>query len=44
LKSRTRAEGLEAASGSPEEFGEVIRRDVQKWRRVMKEAKLKRED
>jgi tripartite-type tricarboxylate transporter receptor subunit TctC len=44
LKNRTRAEGLEVAGGPPQEFGDVIRRDVQKWRRVMQDAKLKREE
>jgi tripartite-type tricarboxylate transporter receptor subunit TctC len=44
MKSRTRAEGLELAGGAPEELGEVIRRDVERWRRVVREAKLKRED
>jgi tripartite-type tricarboxylate transporter receptor subunit TctC len=44
MRTRTRTEGLEPAGGPPEELGEVIRRDVEKWRRVMREAKLKRED
>ena len=43
MKSRTRAEGLESAGGPPEEFGETIRRDVEKWRRVIREAKISRE-
>jgi len=42
-KHRSRAEGLETAGGPPEEFGEIIRRDVQKWRKVVKEANIKRE-
>jgi tripartite-type tricarboxylate transporter receptor subunit TctC len=42
-RNRSRAEGLETAGGPPEEFGEIIRRDVQKWRNVVKEAKIKRE-
>ncbi len=43
MKSRSRAEGLETAGGSPEEFAEIIRRDVGKWRKVVKDAKIKRE-
>ena len=43
MKSRTKAEGLESAGGPPEEFGETIRRDVEKWRKVIKDAKLQRE-
>ena len=40
MKKRTRAEGLEIAGGPPEELGEIIRRDVEKWRRVIREAKI----
>jgi tripartite-type tricarboxylate transporter receptor subunit TctC len=43
IKTRTRLEGLEAAGGPPEELGETIRRDVEKWRRVLKEGKIRRE-
>jgi len=43
MKSRTRAEGLESAGGPPAELGETIRRDVEKWRRVIREAKISRE-
>ncbi len=43
MKSRTRAEGLESAGGLPTELGEMIRRDVEKWRRVIREAKISRE-
>jgi tripartite-type tricarboxylate transporter receptor subunit TctC len=43
MKVRTLAEGLEAAGGPPAEFGETIRRDVEKWRRVIREAKISRE-
>jgi tripartite-type tricarboxylate transporter receptor subunit TctC len=43
MKARMKAEGLDVAAGPPQEFGEVLRRDIQKWRRVMKEAKIKRE-
>ncbi len=44
MKVRTRAEGLDAAGGPPEEFGELIRRDIEKWRKVVKAAKINRED
>ena len=43
MKSRTKSEGLETAGGPPEEFGEIIRRDVEKWRKVIKEANIPRE-
>ena len=43
MMKRTRAEGLDIAGGPPEEFGEVIRRDVEKWRRVIREAKISSE-
>lgn len=41
MKSRTQGEGLELAGGLPEEFGAVVKRDIEKWRRVMKEAGIK---
>ena len=43
MKMRTRAEGLDAAGGPPQELGALIRRDVEKWRRVISQAKIKRE-
>ena len=43
MKKRSRAEGLEIAGGPPEEFGGVLKRDIEKWRRVIKEAKISRE-
>jgi tripartite-type tricarboxylate transporter receptor subunit TctC len=42
-KNRSRAEGMDPAGGPPEEFRETIRRDVEKWRKVVREAKIKRE-
>jgi tripartite-type tricarboxylate transporter receptor subunit TctC len=42
-KARMRAEGLEPGGGSPEQCQQVIRQDIEKWRRVIKEAKIKRE-
>lgn len=43
MKSRFSAEGLETAGGPPKEFAETIRRDVEKWRKVVKEANIRRE-
>jgi len=43
MKARTKAEGMDPAGGPPQEFGDVIRRDVEKWRRVISEGKIKRE-
>ena len=43
MKARTKAEGMDPAGGPPKEFGDVIRRDVEKWRRVISEGKIKRE-
>jgi tripartite-type tricarboxylate transporter receptor subunit TctC len=43
MKSRLKSEGLETAGGPPAELGETIRHDVEKWRRVIREAKIKRE-
>jgi tripartite-type tricarboxylate transporter receptor subunit TctC len=43
MKARAKTEGLEPAGGPPQELGEIIRRDVEKWRRVMREAKIRRE-
>ena len=42
MKTRVRGEGLDLAGGPPEEFGEVVRRDIEKWRRVIREAKIPR--
>jgi tripartite-type tricarboxylate transporter receptor subunit TctC len=43
MKNRMRGEGLEGGGGAPQQLGEVIARDIEKWRRVVKEAKIKRE-
>ncbi len=43
MKRRSSAEGLESAAGSPEAFGERIRQDVEKWRKVVVQAKIRRE-
>jgi tripartite-type tricarboxylate transporter receptor subunit TctC len=44
MKNRARSEGLEITAGPPQEFAGIVRRDIEKWRRVMKEAKIQRED
>jgi tripartite-type tricarboxylate transporter receptor subunit TctC len=40
MKRRLAAEGLEPAGGPPEEFLKIIRRDVEKWNRVVKDMKI----
>jgi tripartite-type tricarboxylate transporter receptor subunit TctC len=42
-KNRTSGEGLELAGGPPAEFGAVLKRDITKWRRVIREANIRRE-
>jgi len=41
LKKRLAADGVEPAGGPPEQFIEVIRRDVEKWKKVVKAANIK---
>ena len=43
MKARTKSEGMDTAGGPPQEFGERLRLDVEKWRRVIGEGKIKRE-
>ena len=43
MKERTRGEGLDLAGGAPERFGERIKADIEKWRRVMKESHVEQE-
>ena len=40
MKGRLAAEGVEPAGGPPEQFLRIIRRDVEKWKRVVKEMKI----
>lgn len=40
MKSRLVGEGLEPAGGPPDQFLKIIRRDVEKWKRVVKEMKI----
>jgi len=44
MKRQMQSEGLEAAGGPPAEFTTFIKRDVEKWRRVVREAKIRRTD
>ncbi len=41
MQSRMKAEGLEPGGGPPEAFQRIIRNDIEKWRRVIREAKIK---
>jgi tripartite-type tricarboxylate transporter receptor subunit TctC len=43
LKNRTRSEGLDLAGGPPEEFGAMVKNSIEKWRRVIREAKIQPE-
>ena len=43
VKKRAASEGLEITGGPPQELAVVLKRDVEKWRRVMKEAGIQRE-
>jgi tripartite-type tricarboxylate transporter receptor subunit TctC len=40
MKERLANDGMEAIGGPPETFHGMIKRDVEKWRRVVREAKL----
>jgi tripartite-type tricarboxylate transporter receptor subunit TctC len=40
MKERLARDGIEPVGGAPAIFQEVIRRDVEQWKRVVKEAKL----
>ena len=40
MKLRLAAEGLEAAGGPPEQFRAIIRRDVERWKRVAREMRI----
>jgi len=41
MQRRLRVEGLEPAGGPPSEMHEIVKRDVNKWREVMKKANIK---
>jgi len=40
MKRQMRGEGLEPGAGPPEDFHKAVSRDVTKWRRVIKEARI----
>jgi tripartite-type tricarboxylate transporter receptor subunit TctC len=40
MKERMAGEGLQPVGGTPEHFLKVIQRDVEKWRKVVKDAKV----
>ena len=42
MQRRTRAEGLEPGGGPPAQLQQIIKRDVERWRKVIKEAKIER--
>lgn len=43
MKDRFANEGLEPAPGTPENFAEVLKRDVERWKQVVREANVKAE-
>jgi len=44
MKRQMQGEGLELAAGPPEQLQEYIRKDVDKWRKVIKDGNIKREN
>ena len=43
VKERMAGEGLEPAGGSPERFREFLKREIEKWQKVVKVANIKPE-
>jgi tripartite-type tricarboxylate transporter receptor subunit TctC len=43
MRARLEAEGAEAGSGSPEDFGVFFRAEIEKWAKVIKAAGIKLE-
>jgi tripartite-type tricarboxylate transporter receptor subunit TctC len=41
VRQRLTALGTEIAGGTPEELGEIVAREVQKWARVVKDRNLR---
>ncbi len=41
MKERMAGEGLEPVGGPPSRFGDVLKRDVPKWRKVVQDASIK---
>ncbi len=42
-KARMKAEGMEPGGDPPEQFQQVLSRDIGRWRKVMREAHIKPE-
>ena len=40
MQERMASEGIEPMGGAPERFRSAIRRDVEKWKRVVRDAKI----
>jgi tripartite-type tricarboxylate transporter receptor subunit TctC len=40
VKGKLLAQGGELATGSPEEFAEFVRRDVERWTKVIRDANI----
>ena len=41
MKERMAGEGLEPVGGPPSQFADVLKRDVPKWKKVVKDANIK---
>jgi tripartite-type tricarboxylate transporter receptor subunit TctC len=41
VKQRLAAQGFDADGNTPEQFTEVIRRDLARWQKVIREAKIR---
>jgi len=41
VRAKLAAEGADPVGGSPEDFSKVIRADIEKYNRIVKEAKVK---
>jgi len=42
MQRQMKAEGLEAGGGPPSQLQQILKRDVERWRRVIREAKIQR--
>ena len=41
MQERMAGEGIDPAGGPPEQFRDVLKRDVPKWQKVVKDANIK---
>ena len=41
MQSRLAADAVTAAGGTPQQFGELIRADMERWRGIVKQADIK---